>query len=132
MYLAPTPEGDIRSYQENPVFVDNPIKKYRTDIILYSAAPQFIITTTIGQRSNSGGIAQFLLVLNPVSLGNSHGSLCLYSGILSSRAGTAAVKTIPIHDLISDTIKGRRTAGITVHGPLRFRPVYTYGGRRFG
>ena len=37
----------------------------------------------------------------------------MYSGILSSRAGTAAVKTIPIHDLVSDTIKGRRTAGIT-------------------
>ena len=100
--------------KKNPVFVDNPIKKYRTDIIPYSVAPQFIITTTIGRRSNSGGIAQFLLVLNSVSLGNSHGSLCLYSGILSSRAGTAAVKTIPIHDLVSDTIKGRRTAGITV------------------
>ena len=54
-------------------------------------------------------------MLTFVSLGNSHGSLCLYSGILSSRAGTAAVKTIPIHDLVSDAIKGRRTAGITVH-----------------
>ena len=53
-------------------------------------------------------------MLNPVSLRNGHGSLCLYSGILSSRAGTAAVKTIHIHDLVSDTIEGRRTAGITV------------------
>ena len=62
-------------------------------------------------------------MLNPVSLRNGHGSLCLYSGILSSRAGTAAIKTIPIHDLVSDIIKGRTTAGITVHGPSRLRPV---------
>ena len=89
--------------------------KYRIDIILHSTVPKFTVTTTVSRRSIPRCITLSPHVLALVSLRKSHKSPCLYSMILSGQAGAAAVKTIPIHDLVSDIIKGRRTAGITVH-----------------